>query len=202
MSYKEPKTFFFDIGGVLLTNGWGHESRERAAKHFGIKYEEINFPHEFIFNTYEIGKINLHEYLETAVFTQPRNFTYDDFTQFMLNESQELPGMIPWLIEWKKKTGHTLISINNEGKELNTYRVEKFQLKRVFDAFVSSCDVGMRKPDPGIFRLALGIAQSRAEECIYFDDRPMLVAAAKKIGINAYVHEGFEQTKKILENLG
>ena len=199
---KESKTFFFDIGGVLLTNGWGHESREKAAKHFGIDYKEINYPHEFIFNTYEIGKINLHEYLETAVFTQPRNFTYDDFIQFMLNESQELPDMIPYLIEWKKKTGHRLISINNEGKELNTYRVEKFRLKRVFDAFVSSCDVCMRKPDPGIFKLALGIAQSKAEECVYFDDRPMLAAAAKKIGINAYVHEGFQQTKKILENLG
>jgi len=191
-----------DIGGVLLTNGWGHESREKAAKHFGLNYEALNYPHEFIFNTYEIGKITLREYLETVVFTEPRNFTYDDFVQFMLNESQELPDMIAWICQWKEKTGHTFISINNEGKELNDYRIQKFNLKRVFDAFVSSCDVGMRKPDPGIFKLALGIAQTKAEQSIYFDDRPMLVAAASKLGINAYLHQGFEQTKKILENLG
>ena len=202
MSYREPKTIFCDIGGVLLTNGWGHESREKAAKHFGLEYNEINYPHEFIFNTYEIGKITLREYLETVVFTKPRNFTYDEFVQFMLNESQELPDMISWICQWKERTGHRFVSINNEGKELNDYRIQKFQLKRVFDAFVSSCDVGMRKPDPGIFKLALGVGQSKAEDSIYFDDRPMLVAAAAKLGINAYLHQGFEQTRKILENLG
>ena len=198
---NKPKTIFMDIGGVLLTNGWGHESRQKAAKHFGLQYEELSYTHEFIFNTYEIGKISLREYLETTIFQHPRSFSYTEFVEFMLNESQELPDMLPWIAEFKKKTGHRFISINNEGKELNDYRVQKFNLKRVFDAFVSSCDVGMRKPDPGIFRLALGIAQSKAEDSIYFDDRLMLVGAASRVGLKAYHHQSFEQTKKILENL-
>lgn len=197
-----PKIIFFDIGGVLLTNAWGHESRQKAAKHFGISYEEMDVLHAFIFNVYEIGSMSLNEYLDTVVFNHPRNFTKEEFREFMFAESVELPDMLQWLIEWKNKNADLkTIAINNEGKELNDYRIKKFRLHRFFDAFISSNEVGMRKPDPGIFRLALGVAQASAEECFYFDDRLMLVEAAKRIGINAFHHKDFESTKKILEGV-
>lgn len=199
---QKIKVLFSDIGGVLLSNGWGHESRQAACKHFNFDYEELDYRHNFIFNVYEIGKISLDAYLDTAVFYQKRDFTRKDFINFMYSCSVQLPGMLPWLIEWKKAHPDIkVISINNEPKELNQYRIKKFQLHNFFDAFISSCEVGMRKPDPGIFELAIGIAQANPEECIYFDDRPMLVKAAAKIGLQAYVHKDFEKTKKIIEKL-
>jgi putative hydrolase of the HAD superfamily len=197
----ESKTVFLDIGGVVLTNGWDTPAREKAAKHFDLDFAEMNHLHSFIFNVYEIGKITLDQYLDTIVFTQPRKFTHGEFKKFMMEQSDELPGMISWLSSWKKKTYNRIIAINNEGRELNHYRIEKFGLKNCFDTFVSSCEVGMRKPDPGIFQLALGIAHTKAEDCIYFDDRPMLVDAARRLNIPAYHHESFEKTKSILEKL-
>ncbi|MGZ3838498.1 MAG: HAD family hydrolase [Flavisolibacter sp.] len=193
------KTLFLDIGGVLLTNGWGHESRQKAAEKFEFDYDEMNHLHEFIFNIYEIGRISLDEYLNTVLFYKPRAFTKEDFRAFMFSESRQLPHTLEWLVEWKKQTDVKIISINNEGRELNDYRIKKFGLHRCFDAFVSSCEVGMRKPDPGIFQLALGIAQVSVQECLYFDDRPMLVEAAKKAGIPAIQHSGFEAAREILE---
>lgn len=194
------KTLFLDIGGVLLTNGWGHESRQKAARVFEFDYDEMNHLHEFIFNIYEIGKITLDEYLNTVLFYQPRAFAKEDLLSFMFSESKQLPHMLEWLVDWKRtQNSIKIISINNEGKELNDYRIKKFGLHRCFDAFVSSCEVGMRKPDPGIFQLALGIAQVSTQECLYFDDRPMLVEAAKKVGLPAIHHTGFETTKAILE---
>lgn len=196
------KILFSDIGGVLLTNGWGHQSRKAAAKKFHLDYEEMSLLHDFIFNVYEIGKIGLDDYLNTVVFTEKRNFSREEFKEFMLEQSQQLPGMLPWLISWKKKHPNIkIISINNEPLELNEFRIKKFRLHDVFDAFISSCVVGMRKPDPGIFQLALGIAQAKPEECIYFDDRFMLVQAAKKEGIRAYQHTDYESSKRILDSL-
>jgi putative hydrolase of the HAD superfamily len=197
------KTIFFDIGGVLLSNGWGHESRQLAARTFGFEYEEMNYLHEFIFNVYEIGSITLDEYLDTTIFYQPRNFSRNDFKDFMFSQSVQLPQTLDWLVNWKNDHADRfrIISINNEGRELNEYRIRKFNLHACFDAFVSSCEVGMRKPDPGIFRLAMGIAQARPEECIYFDDRPILVNAASKTGMQCHHHKGFESTKAILESL-
>jgi len=201
MNVEQVKVLFFDVGGVLLSNGWGHESRKKAAKKFGFEYEEIDALHNFIFNVYEIGSITLDDYLDFVVFTKPRDFTREDFKAFMYEQSVELPGMLHWLKAWKKESGFRIISINNEGKELNDYRVQKFKLDECFDAFISSCEVKMRKPDPGIFKLAMGIAQVSERQCVYFDDRIMFVTAARNLGINAHQHASFEQTKAILEGL-
>lgn len=197
------KIIFSDIGGVLLSNGWGHESRQAAAEKFGFDYKSMNYLHEFIFNVYEIGSISLEEYLDTTVFNEPRSFSRSEFKAFMFDQSVELPHMLAWLKAWKRKNSDRfrIISINNEGRELNNFRIQKFQLHDCFDAFVSSCEVGMRKPDPGIFKLAMGIAQAQPEQCIYFDDRAMLVEAAAKTGIECYLHQSFESTKAILERL-
>ena len=199
---KQYKILFSDVGGVLLRNGWGHESRMAAAKKFKIDYDEMDVLHDFIFNIWEMGKISIDDYLDTVVFHEKRDFSREEFKEFMLAQSVLLPDTLPWLIDWKNKHENIkVISINNEPRELNQYRIDKFNLHNFFDAFISSCEVGMRKPDPGIFLLALGIAQAKPEECIYFDDRIMLVEAAKKTGIQAYHHSDFESTKKIIESL-
>ena len=201
MEATSVKILFFDIGGVLLTNGWGHRSRMEACELFGLDYAEVTDLHTFIFNVYEMGSINLDEYLDTVVFNRPRDFAREDFKEFMFRQSQELPDMLQWLKTWKKDCGFRIIAINNEGKELNDYRVKKFKLHDCFDAFISSCEVKLRKPDPAIFNLALGVALAKPSQCVYFDDRPMFANAAQKIGIKAFHHTDFETTKNILENL-
>lgn len=198
---NDLKILFFDVGGILLTNGWGHESRKKAAEIFKLDYNEIDALHNFIFNVYEIGSITLDEYLDTVIFNYPRDFVRQDFKDFMYSQSVELPNMLQWLKEWKKDCGFRIISINNEGKELNDYRVQKFKLHHAFDAFISSCEVNMRKPDPRIFKLALGIAQASPSQCVYFDDRTMFANAAQKLGIRSFHHTNFEETRQILENL-
>jgi len=195
------KTIFFDIGGVLLSNGWGHESRQAASRKFNVDYEELDVLHHFIFNIYEMGKISLDEYLETVIFNHPRDFSLDEFKSFMFSQSVELPHMLQWLKAWRKDCSFPVYSLNNEGRELNKLRIHKFELHQCFDGFISSCEVGMRKPNPEIYKLALGIAQVRPEECAYFDDRIMLVNAAKKHGINSFHHQSFESTKSILEDI-
>ena len=120
----------------------------------------------------------------------------------MFAQSVELPGMLPWLKEFKKRSKNLrIISINNEGTDLNNYRIEKFGLHQCFDAFVSSGEVGMRKPDPGIFQLAMGIAKIPPGNCFYFDDRIILAQAASRLGMNAYHHNDFEATKSIIEKI-
>lgn len=201
MAKKSGIVIFFDIGGVLLSNGWGHESREKAAEKFGIDYKKMDYLHSFIFNIYEIGKITLDDYLDWVVFNEPRDFSKVDFKTFMFSQSVELPDMLQWLKKWKAATGYTILSVNNEGRELNQYRIKTFGLHECFDGFISSCEVGMRKPDPGIFLLATGIAQLPPRDCFYFDDRQVLVKAAANCGLNSHLHKDFETTRSILESI-
>ena len=201
IDYAKIKVVFIDIGGVLLTNGWGHESRQKAAEVFGFDYEEMNILHNFIYNVFEIGSISLDEYLNTVLFNSPRDFTKEEFKNFMYAQSVELPEMLSWLKTWKKQTQLPVFALSNENRELNDYRISTFKLHQVFDGFFSSCNLGFRKPDPRIYETALKITQISPSQCIYFDDRPMLVHAAKRQGMNAIAHEKFEDTKHILENL-
>lgn len=182
------KVVFMDIGGVMLTNGWDHESRAKAAEVFGFDYTEMNILHNFIYNVFEIGSISLDEYLDTVVFDKPRDFTKYQFKDFMYSQSVELPQMLAWLKSWKRKIDLPVIAISNENEELNNYRIQTFNLHELFDGFFSSCYVGYRKPDPRIFKTALEITQVKPDQCIYFDDRPMLVNAAKKLGMNSMLH--------------
>lgn len=201
LDLSKIKVVFFDIGVVLLSNGWDHESREKAAKIFGFDYEEMNILHNFIFNVFEIGSISLDEYLDTVLFNSPRDFNKKDFKEFMYSQSVELPEMLSWLKSWKKQINLPVFAINNESLELNDFRIKKFNLHQIFDGFFSSCYLGFRKPDPQIFQKAIQIAQILPEECIYFDDRPMLVIVAKNLGMNAILHKEVAETKEILEKL-
>ncbi len=200
LEVSKIKVVFMDIGGVMLTNGWDHESRAKAAEVFAFDYTEMNILHNFIYNVFEIGSISLDEYLDTVVFDKPRDFTKYQFKDFMYSQSVELPQMLAWLKSWKRKINLPVFAISNENEELNNYRIQTFNLHELFDGFFSSCYVGYRKPDPRIFKTALEITQVKPDECIYFDDRPMLVNAAKKLGMNSMLHQNFETTKNILEH--
>lgn len=201
LDFSKIKVVFMDIGGVLLTNGWGHESRQKAARVFDFDYEEMNTLHNFIYNIFEIGSISLDEYLDTVVFHCPRNFTKTEFKEFMFAQSVEFPDMLSWVKSWRKRIKLPVFALSNENRELNDYRIRRFQLHEIFDGFFSSCYLGFRKPDPRIYEKALEIAQVSAEQSIYFDDRLMLVNAAKKLKMNAVQHLEFEGTKGILEKL-
>ncbi|MEJ5996469.1 HAD-IA family hydrolase [Pedobacter sp. Du54] len=195
------KVVFLDIGGVLLSDGWNHTARMQAIEKYNLEPIQFQKDHSVAFPLFENGKLTLDQYLESVVFSTERTFSREDFKAFMFSKTTQLPEFLPWLIDWKRKNNIKIFSINNEGKEFNDYRIKKFGLHQCFDAFISSCEVGFSKPDPCIFKLALGIAQQEAHECLYFDDRSIHVAIAKQMGINAFVHRNFKESKLILESI-
>ena len=59
---------FLDVGGVLLTDGWGRKFRALAADTFHLNAKEMEERHHQAFDVYETGKMNLEHYLELVVF--------------------------------------------------------------------------------------------------------------------------------------
>jgi putative hydrolase of the HAD superfamily len=88
-------SLFLDIGGVLLTNGWDHEARELAAKTFKLDFDEMSDRHHLTFDTYEVGKLGLEEYLSRIVFYRKRPFTRSRFRKFIFSQSKPFPQMFP-----------------------------------------------------------------------------------------------------------
>ncbi len=195
-------TLFLDIGGVLLSNGWEHRSRALAAKKFGLDLEDLNARHLMVDSTYESGKITLEEYLSQVVFYRKRTFTRNQFREFMFAQSSAFPEMIALIRRLKTEYGLKIAAVNNEGRELNSFRIEKFKLDSVVDFFISSCFVHVRKPDADIFRLALDVSQTPAGQVVYIENTPMFVKIAEGLGIRSILHTDYGSTSAKLASLG
>jgi putative hydrolase of the HAD superfamily len=196
------EALFLDIGGVLLTDGWGHQFRELDATVFNLDLAEINDRHQRTVETYEVGKLTLEEYLNLVVFYREQTFSRAVFQKFMFAQSKPYPEMIELIRRLKAKYGLKIAVVSNEGRELNEYRIRKFKLDKLADSFISSCFVHVRKPDADIFRIALDIAQVPAGSAVYIDDTPMFVEIAEGLGIRSILHTDYNSTQTKLASFG
>ena len=196
------RALFWDVGGVLLTNAWDHTQRSQALQHFQLEEEEFHDRHEMVVSSFERGKITLDEYLDRTVFYRPRSFTRDAFRDYMYSLSEPIAGVLPLAQSLSDSGKYFMGTINNESRELNNYRIEKFGLRNIFRLFVSSCFVGLRKPESGIYRLALELIQISAEECCFIDDRALNLECAAKLGMHTIEMDTLDQLRGDLKKLG
>jgi putative hydrolase of the HAD superfamily len=193
---------FWDVGGVLLSNAWDHEQRQRTLKQFGLDDVEFESRHEMLVSSLERGKITLDEYLERTIFYRSRPFTPDEFKKYMLSLSEPRTETLQLAKGLGKSCRYLMATINNESRELNSFRIQTFGLREIFSLFVSSCFVGLRKPEEGIYRLALDITQRAPEESCFIDDRPLNLDTASRLGMHVIQMKSTEQLRQELQKLG
>jgi putative hydrolase of the HAD superfamily len=198
----EITTLFWDIGGVILTNGWDRGSRKEAASVFRLDWEEFQDRHDFSFPAFDSGQITLNEYLDRTVFYRPRGFTREEFAAFMFAQSKEYPETRAVLDKVASSGKYLVGAINNEPLELNQYRIEAFHLRKDFLVFFSSCYLRSRKPEEMIFRVALQVTQRQPEHCLFIDDRPLNLESPRRLGMNTIHHQHAEQLRSELGKYG
>jgi putative hydrolase of the HAD superfamily len=195
-------TIFSDIGGVILSNGWDHHSRRAAAEKFRLEWDDFEGRHELSFPAFDSGLVSMNEYLDRTIFYKRRTFTREEFVAFMFEQSKEYPESRA-VLDCVARSGKYLVgSINNEPFELNEYRIEKFDLRRDFLVFFSSCYVHSRKPEQHIYRLALQITQRPPAECIFIDDRPLNLENPRRMGMNVILYQNAAQLRSELQKYG
>ena len=195
------RVIFWDIGGVLLNNAWDHTERTSALEHFQLDQKEFHDRHEMVVSSFERGTMTLDEYLDRTVFYRTRPFTREVFREFMFSLSQPFPEVLEFAQALTDSGKYFMGTINNESRELNYYRIEKYGLRKIFRLFVSSCFVGFRKPERDIYRLALEITQVHAEQCCFIDDRAINLECAAKLGMETIEMQQLEQLRGDLAKL-
>lgn len=193
---------FWDVGGVLLSNAWDHTQRIAALEHFRLDAEEFQSRHEMVVSSFERGKITLDEYLDRTVFYRNRLFTREEFRDYMFSLSQPMPEVLAFARTLANSGKYFMGTINNESRELNLQRIEKYGLREIFRLFVSSCFVGLRKPENGIYRLAIETTQMNPEECCFIDDRALNLECAAKMGMRTIQMQTLDQLRSELGKLG
>jgi putative hydrolase of the HAD superfamily len=193
----------FDVGGVLLTNGWDRRERATAVEHFDLDGEDLETRHLAIFAAWERDAINLDAYLDQVMFYKPRSFSRDQFFEFMLSQSKPLEdGALSILKEIAASDKCVVGALNNEARATNEYRFSKFGLREYFQVAFSSCYFGLRKPDRAMYRRALDILGRPPERVLFIDDRQQNVDGATATGMKAILFEGADVLRGRLERLG
>ena len=193
---------FFDIGGVLGTNGWDRRQRTEAAKVFGLDPEDFSQRHDEVVDQFESGQMSLDDYLDRTVFVRPRSFTPEDFRNFMYGCSKPFPESLAVARALADLHEARMTTTSNEGDELSRYRIRLFGLTTIFDTFIESAWIGVRKPNPIFYERALAITAARAEHSIFIDDREENLVPARALGFHAIHFESADQLKRELAAAG
>ena len=192
----------FDVGGVLLTNGWDHSERAAVLNHFDLEIGEFEKRHPESNNAWERDLITAETYLDETVFYEPRSFSHEEFLAAIFAQSVELPnGGLGILKELAASGNYMLGCLNNEAREPNDYRFRRFGLRQYFEVALSSCYVGLRKPKYAIYRRALDILGAPPERILFIDDRQENVAAAAAAGMKTIRFDGADTLRQELEYL-
>ena len=189
---------FFDVGGVLLSNGWDRNTRRLAAQTFHLDWDQLEERHELVVADFETGRLTLAQYLDCTIFHHPRDFSRADFEQFLRDQSQPFPDSLALAAELAARQKYLMATLNNESTELNQHRIQQFHLRDYFTVFFTSCFLGLRKPDPRIYRLAVNLTQRSPQECLFVDDRPLNVDSACQVGMRAIRFECADQLRRDL----
>jgi len=193
----------FDVGGVLLTNGWDTRERALAIEHFQLDAAGFEARHREAYPAWERGAITLKAYLDATVFNEPRSFSQDEFFRFMQAQSKVLPDSALGILKELAASNKCMLgALNNEARETNKYRFETFGLSNYFKVAFSSCYLGLRKPNMDIYEKALDLLGRPAERILFIDDRAENVAAALKAGMKGIRFEGEQRLRGELVDLG
>ncbi|MGA8670477.1 MAG: HAD-IA family hydrolase [Terracidiphilus sp.] len=193
----------FDVGGVLLTNGWDHCERAIVLDQFRLDLAEFEARHSGPNDAWERDLITAKEYLDETLFYEPRDFSHREFLDAIFAQSKLLPdGGLGILQELAASHKCMLGVLNNEAREPNEYRFKTFGIRDHLKVAFSSCYLGLRKPGSAIYLRALDILGTPPQRVLFIDDRAENAAAAEAVGMRAIRFEGAAKLMGQLGELG
>jgi HAD superfamily hydrolase (TIGR01509 family) len=197
------ETIFFDIGGVLLTNGWDEGQRAVVLPKFDVFLDGYETRHEAANYRWERGLETARWFFDQTVFYEPRAFTFEQLWAEVEGQSGvQYPGTYDVLRDLRKSGKYRIATLNNESRELNEYRVKTFGLRDYFDYFICSGYVREMKPHPDIYRTALEVSGTAAGQTVFIDDKGENCEAARKQGMQAIHFTSPQQLRSALTAIG
>ncbi len=199
------RTIFWDVGGVILTNGWDKGQRTRVLSRLGVDlvaYEEM---HDRANYYWERGLLTAEDFFtQTVLRPNPRlNLTFDLLWPQVCAESKVLHAECLDLLAQLKQSGrYRLATLNNESRELNGYRLDNFKLRSLFDYFICSGYVHEMKPAVSIYESAIDISGFPAHSAVFIDDKPENCDVARSLGMHTICFESPAQLISSLKDFG
>ena len=191
---------FWDFGGVFTgspfrLDGYARSlgtTNERLLEHVFGRYE-ANGDHPW--HRLERGEGTLAEALDAATEACRSNgieeFSAEGFFKAMAgDDSDDRREQAVAKVRELNHAGIRQAIITNNAKEFGTAWRGLIPVDELFEDVIDSSDVGLRKPDPAIYHLALArLDVTTPAATVFLDDFPPNVAAARNLGMHGILVE-------------
>jgi putative hydrolase of the HAD superfamily len=195
------KAFIFDLGNVVL-NFERKELCRRLAENSQFRGEDID---HYIWGKgldveIDSGRLSTENLFKNLIEKFSLRLKEGDF--FKIWKDAFTANRPVWSLLEKLKGKYKLVLLSNTQDTHFEHVKKKFKILGIFDEYVISYILGLTKPQKEIFIVALKKAQALPHECVFIDDHPPNIEAAKNMGINSILYDNFDSVRKGIESLG
>jgi len=196
------KSIIFDVGRVLVTDVPLKMIAKDLSVRFSIPEDELHsylYPNQH-WTLLTLGKISEDEYWEHFLKASKVKVDKKELKERVRSELRpigENVKIVPLL-----KSQYQLAILSNHSREWSQFMTKEFDFFNYFDQIIFSCDVGLRKPDPRIYKLALTKLGSEPEECLFIDDKKRNTDGAEKVGMKTILLENVSKLREELFGFG
>ncbi len=190
----EPiEAVLFDFGGVFTDSPF--DAAERLGRELGLPARELL---ELLFGPYERdtdhpwhrlerGEIGVGAAgREIAALASARGVELELARAFRAMGSGAVKQVVIDHTRALRRRGYRTALVTNNLAEFREGWRQMLPVAELFELVIDSSEVGVRKPDPAIFRLALeGLGGLAPERAVLLDDFPGNVSAARRLGLHA-----------------
>jgi epoxide hydrolase-like predicted phosphatase len=196
------KSIVFDVGGVLMADVPLRKIAEELSLRFSMCDEEL---HSYLYPTEHwtlltLGKISEDEYWDHFLKASQVDLDKGELKEKVRMALRPIADNVELIPQLKDK--YELAILSNHAKEWSQFMIKEFDFFRHFHHIIFSCDVGLRKPDPQIYKLAMTKLGCEAEECLFIDDKQRNTDGAQKVGMKTIVLENASRLREELFNFG
>jgi putative hydrolase of the HAD superfamily len=193
-------TIIFDLDGVLLYLDWDIVCAP-LARLSDRTYDEVmkevqNGP---IVDSSMLGRLTPREFHRAICDEIHVAIDFDPFIDIW-NSILSIDDDMADFVE-KLATTHTLVIASNTDAIHFAYSLERYPAFKAFGRHFLSCEMGLLKPGPAYFHHVLYELWASSANCVFIDDRPDNVRAARNLGIKGLVFESIAKLKSDLSQI-
>ena len=194
------ETAIFDLGGVYFSDG-SAKAIERISATYHIPADRVRAVLGDLGSRYRLGEIAAVEFWEGARAAWNLQAPADEVEDIWLHAYEPIAGTVS-LVDRLLAAGYRTLFLSDNVQERIDYLEKTYGFLHRFADGILSHLVGLRKPDPRIYQLALEKASCPAERCVFVDDKPPMLEPAKKIGMSTIAFQNPHQLDRDLQGLG
>lgn len=193
------KAVIFDLGSVLV-NYDGEATLTDISKLAGISLEALSAHNQSIEHAFGTGQLSGQDYYALLDQTFGLSASYEAFVTVLCRYQERNEPALALARELQSRQEVIVGIISNTNEVHASWLHANLPEFDQFSSVILSNEVGLLKPDPAIYQLALAQLGVPPEHALFVDDVAENVKGGTAVGLSGLLHTDWQLTRPAIEN--